>query len=263
MEDGIIPINKRTGEFTPTKFQGSKGAAIIEFSGPYLKPYTRDIYQYDVRMYTGSGSSFEVSEITGVSESVARRLAMDYAKDIRTARSERSIKERTEYFKAEYFTRESGRTGVLLENLAKDTGMAQIFKKGLAGHLSPTAQKDFDALVFMADKISKIDSIANEFYEDVRTELNIIAKKYELWKSNFSAIDSGFSMEDVKEIEKNLRKIVKKARKAYMKASKVDESQRIGVKSILNKMNKDEAFLEGTEASNKKGRKLKTRQIKW
>lgn len=258
-----MPLNKR-GEFIPRPSQLKKGVARIEFSTPYLKPYTTDTYQVDVWMYQGQGASFQVNEIVGVSENVAREIARRYSQDIRTARSVASVNERTEYFKSDFFTRESGRTGVLMDNLAKDSGLAQVFKMGLGGHLSPEAQKDFDSLTFMAGKISENDVIADAFYEAARDQLNIIASKYERWKANNRAVGgSDFTDADVKEIEKALRKLTNLARVYYKEAINYNDVKGTGVKSQLNKMLKDEAFIEGTTASKKGGRKLKTRDTKW
>lgn len=260
-----MPLNKR-GEFIPRPSQLKKGAVSIEFSAPYLRPYTNDVYQVDVWMRSYSGSAFtQVGEIKGVTESVAREIARRYSQDIRTSRSERSMNERTEYFKSDFFTRQSGRTGVLMENLANDSGMAQMFKAGLQGHLSPQAQQDFDSLTFMAGKISENDVLADAFYEAAKDQLNIIASKYERWKANSRAIDAqDFTEADVKEVERALRKLNNLARTYYKKAIEYDPSVKgIGTKSQLNQMRKDEAFIEGTTASKKGGRKLKTRDTKW
>lgn len=260
-----MPLNKR-GEFIPKESQFDKGAMSIKFSQPYLRPYTSDVYQVDVWMIKGSGSSFtQVAEIKGVTENVAREIARRYSQDIRTSRSKRSMSERTEYFKADFFSREFGRTGVLMENLANDAGLAQVFKAGLQGHLSPQAQADFDSLTFMAGKISENDVLTEDFYRDAKDQLNIIASKYERWKANNKALGgSDFTDADVKEVERALKKLRKLATKYYLKSIGYDENAKgIGTKSQLNQMRIDEAFIEGTTKANKGGRKLKTRNTKW
>ena len=263
-----MPINRKTGEFKPTERQRKLGAATVEFSSPYVLNDSRQSVKVDVWFYQGEGEHFSVREVKGVSPSVAKEISRRYAKQIQYARSEMKMSEQTEYFVSDFFSRESGRTGVLMSNLASDSGMAQVFKEGLKGHLSPEAQANFDALTLMVDKISKDAALADRFYISASETLNKIASKYERWKQNAKAItERSFTIGDVKDLEKQLEKLTEIASEFYLEATGYDYSMESPndnrtVEDYLREYREKDLFTEGEKPSEKK-RKLRQSKINW
>ena len=262
-----MPLNKR-GEFIPSKAQQKIGVEWVTFSTPYYEPYT-NVAKVDVYMYGANTEYGQRSVIEGVSESVARQIAKNYRGDISSVRSNLTASQRTEYFKSDFFTRKSGRTGVLMENLANESGLAQVFKLGLKGQLSDKAQKQFDNLTFMVDKIAKIPNLADLYYEEAQEYFRILGNKYNLWRENQKAITDtdGFTRKDLKELEAALDKLVKITAEYYATASGYDnytkqELKGKGVKTINKEMRTSGDFIE-SEKVVKQGRKLNTRNNKW
>lgn len=256
-----MPLNKR-GEFIPTARQERMGAERITFSSPYKDLYSNNL-KYDVYMYSSNTEYSMRRKIEGVSESVAREIARQYSIDVNRVQSKATMSDRTDLFREEFFSRDTGRTGILMSNLANESGLAQVFKRGLAGVLSPQAQQNFDRLTFMVDKISRVPHLSDEFYEEAKKQFNIVGSKYDKWNANNRGIttDEGFTEDDLKELENALEELLDITEEYYERAIGIDTSSEASVESALEQMRSDSVFYESTRA--KGGRKLKTRNMNW
>lgn len=259
------------GEFKPTSRQARLGVEEIVFSKPYK---LKGSSNYVVDVYMSSPTGY--TKIEGKSYGVARKLAQNYRIEVAHVQSAKRAEEITERYRTELFTSDVARSGILMENLAKEGGLAQLMKAGLQGHLSPKNQQAFDQLALMVAQISKDPALANEFYQDAKESFRIIGDKYKLFKSNSWAIteDEDYdptdkrrpaTMKDVKELEDALNRVLDMAKDYYaQRLERIDRgamSMDMTDKIIIRELGKTSPeFIEGF--SNIKGR-MKYRGTKW
>ena len=208
----ISAYNKETGSYTPSYRMQKMGAPTIVVSQPYRDPYAPETVKVDISMIYKTPQGIKSEKIKGVSENVAKAISREVADVVSKARSPESMSRRVEFVSKNYFTRDYGRTAVLLENIANDAGLAKAFKGAMKRQLSPMAQEMFDSLVNDLKVIVQDKDLMEAFYQEAKEYFNIIGSKYDLYNRNNRKINpddtpDSFTQHDMDDIEYAITRI--------------------------------------------------------
>lgn len=181
-----IRWTSRSGKFTPSRIEPE-----IRADGKLLRAET----QY-AKLQFGN----QYYEVT---EKVGNYMIQTYQQAIREVKTKSEMEKVNTFFK-QMMSKEYGTTGVLFENIIKAGGMEEMFRARLKGTLSPELSHSFDNLVDVLSEINKDRIKAQNFYDEVSKQFNVIGNKYEKMQAQGGTLDAT----DLAELESAINQIL-------------------------------------------------------